>query len=104
VEGFLEQIRRVRKEPVTAEEISRAKRYLVGSHMIGLQTLRSRGDEVFFPALYGQDLDHALSFDRRIQSVTVWQVREAALQYLDPQNYTLAVVEGGKRGTDAETR
>jgi zinc protease len=97
VEGFLEQIRRVRLEPVTDRELARAKRYLVGSHMIGLQTLQSRGDEVFFPALYGQDLDHALSFERRIQSVTPWQVREAAKKYLDPENYTLAVVEGGGR-------
>lgn len=97
VEGFLEQIRRIRREPVTPEEMVRAKRYLVGSHMIGLQTLRSRGDEVFFPALYGQDLDHALSFESRIQSVTAWQVREAALQYLDSENYTLVVVEGGER-------
>jgi len=105
VEGFLEQIRLVRREPVSAEEMARAKRYLVGSHMIGLQTLRSRGDEVFFPALYGQDLDHALSLERRIQSVTTWQVKEAALQYLDPENYTLVVVEGGGRGeADAETR
>ncbi len=97
VEGFLEQIRRIRSEPVTPEELVRAKRYLVGSHMIGLQTLRSRGDEVFFPALYGQDLDHALSFERRIQAVTAWQAREAARKYLDPENYTLVVVEGKGR-------
>ena len=105
VEGFLEQIRRVRKEPVSAPEMERAKKYMVGSHMIGLQTLQSRGDEVFFPALYGQDLDHALSFEKRIQSVTAWQVREAALQYMDPENYTVVVVEGREReGSDAETR
>ena len=105
VEGFLEQIRQIRKEPVSAQEMVRAKRYLVGSHMIGLQTLQSRGDEVFFPALYGQDLDHALSFEKRIQSVTAWQVKEAALKFLDPENFTLAVVEGGEREEpDAETR
>ncbi len=105
VEGFLEQIRQIRKEPVSAQEMARAKRYLVGSHMIGLQTLQSRGDEVFFPALYGQDLDHALSIEKRIQSVTAWQVKEAALKFLDPENFTLAVVEGGVREEpDAETR
>jgi len=97
VEGFLEQIRLVRREAVSTEELQRAKRYLVGSHMIGLQTLQSRGDEVFFPALYGQDLDHALAFERRINSVTTQQVRDAAGKYLDPENYTLAVVEGGDR-------
>ncbi len=97
VEGFLEQIRRVRGEPIPPQEMERAKRYLVGSHMIGLQTLHSRGDEVFFPALYGQDLDLALSFEKRIRSVTAWQVKEAALKFLDPENYTLAVIEGGVR-------
>lgn len=97
VDGFLEQIRRVRTEFVTDEEMARAKEYLVGSHMIQLQTLQSRADEVFFPALYGQDLDHALFFDKRIQSVTAWQVKEAALKYLDPENYTIAVVHGGGR-------
>ena len=104
-EGILQQIRRVLEEPVTAQELVRAKRYLVGSHMIGLQTLQSRADEVFFPALYGQDLDRALSFEKRIQSVTAWQVREAALKYLDAENYTMVVVEGGVRdGPDSETR
>ena len=97
VDGFLEQIRRIRTEYITDEEMTRAKRYLVGSQMIRLQTLQSRADEVFFPALYGQDLDHALSFAKRIQSVTDWQVKEAALKYLDPENYTIAVIEGGGR-------
>jgi zinc protease len=104
VSGFLEQIRRVRGEYITDEELERAKMFLVGSHMIRLQTLQSRADEVFFPALYGQDLDHALAFDKRIRSVTAWQVRQAALKYLDPENYTIAVVQGGGRGEhDAET-
>jgi predicted Zn-dependent peptidase len=78
--------------------------YLVGSHMIGLQTLQSRADEVFFPALYGQELDHALSFEKRIYSVTAGDVKKAALKYLDPENYTYVVVEGGTRETDAGTR
>jgi len=103
VDGFLEQIRRIRREEVTSEELVRAKKYLVGSHMIGMQTLQSRADEVFFPALYGQDLDQELAFENRIQSITAQQVRQAAIEYLDPENYILAVVEGGKReGTDAQ--
>jgi zinc protease len=101
VEGFLEQIRLIRDEPVSVEELERAKRYLIGSHMIGLQDLSSRGDEVFFPVLYGQDLESALRFARRIQSVTAHQIQEAARNYLDPENYTLAVVAGAR--ADAET-
>ncbi len=104
VEGFLDQIRRIRTETVSPEEMTRAKMYLVGSHMIGLQTLQSRADEVFFPALYSEELDHALSFEKRIYSVTAADVKEAALKYLDPDNYTYVVVEGGTRETEAETR
>jgi predicted Zn-dependent peptidase len=29
--------------------------------------------------------------------VTAWQAREAARKYLDPENYTLVVVEGKGR-------
>jgi len=104
VEGFLEQIRRVRDESVSEDEMKRAGRYLVGSRMIGLQTLQSRADELFFPALYGQDLDRELAFRNRLLSVTSEQVREAARHYLDPDNYVLAVVEGGGRDPDAGTR
>jgi len=102
VDGFLEQIRLARDEPASVEELERAKRYLIGSHMIGLQSLSSRADEVFFPALYGQNLEDSLRFARRIQSVTAEQVQEAARKYLDPENYTVAVVAGGERSTEGE--
>jgi zinc protease len=97
MDGFLEQIRLLRDEPVTEEELARARKYLVGSHMIGLQTLLSRADELLFPVLYGQDLERALAYGNRIRSVTAAQVQAAARKYLDPESYTLAVVEGGKR-------
>jgi zinc protease len=97
VEGFLEQIRRIRDEAVPEYELERAKRYLIGSRMISLQTLQARADEVFFPALYGQDLQRELAFRSRLHSVTTDQVKKAAQKYLDPENYVLAVVEGGGR-------
>jgi zinc protease len=100
LDGFLRQIHLLRDEPVTEEELARARRYLIGNHMIGLQTLLSRSDEVFFPVLYDQDLERALSYGNRVRSVTAGQVQAAALKYLDPDNYTLVVVEGGERGKD----
>jgi zinc protease len=99
IDGFLEQINRVRDEPVPVEELERAKRYIIGSRVIGLQTLQSRVDEVFFPTLYGQDLDRALAFRGRMLSITPEQVREAARKYFHPEHYVLAVVEGGARET-----
>jgi len=97
VAGFLEQIRRIREEPVPNDELQRAKRYLIGSRIISLQTLQARADEVFFPALYGQDLQRELAFRSRLLSVTSQQIRDAAVKYFDPDNYFLAVVEGGGR-------
>jgi zinc protease len=96
ISGILEQIRKIRDEPVSAEELLRAGKYLVGSHLIGLQDLSSRVDEVFFPALYGIDLDKALRYPERIRSVTAEQVQNAAQKYLDPENYTIAIVRGSR--------
>ena len=100
LEGFLDQIRRVRREPVSAEEMERARMYLVGNKTIGLQTLQSRADEVFFPVLYGQDLQRALTFADRIRSISAEEVLEVALKYLDPEKFTLAVVEGASRADE----
>ncbi|UCF30193.1 MAG: insulinase family protein, partial [bacterium] len=101
VNGFLDQIRLIRDEPVSGEELDRARKYLIGSHMIGLQDLGSRADEVFFPVLYGQDLEDAMRYSERIRAVTASQVQEMARKYLDPENYTLAVVAGeGSGGTE----
>lgn len=94
VKGFLDQIRRAREEAVGETELNRAKRYLVGSHMIGLQDLGSRADEVFFPVLYGQDLQDALQYANRVRAITAAQVQEAARKYLDEENYTVAIVVG----------
>ena len=96
ISGILEQIRKIRDEPVSAEELLRAGKYLVGSHLIGLQDLSSRVDEIFFPALYGVDLDKALRYPERIRSVTAEQVQNVAQKYLDPENYTIAIVRGSR--------
>jgi zinc protease len=97
IEGFLGQIRRVRDELVPVEELERARKYLIGSRLISLQTLQSRVDEVFFPELYGQDVESELAFRKRLLSITPEQVRNVARKYLDLENYVLAVVEGGER-------
>jgi len=94
IKAFLEQIKMLREEAVSQEELARAKMYLIGSHTIRLQTVNSRADEVFFPVLYGQDLEKALLYSRRINSVTVEQIQEAARKYFDLENYTVAIIQG----------
>jgi zinc protease len=94
IDAFLEQIKMLREEAVSQEELARAKMYLIGRHTIGLQTVNSRADEVFFPVLYGQDLEEALLYSRRINAVTVEQIQEAARKYFDLENYTVAIIEG----------
>lgn len=97
IRGFLDQIREVRKGLVSKEEMERAGKYLVGRRQISLQTLQARADELFFPALYGQDLERELEYEKRILSVTAQDLKEVAIRYLDPENYVLAVVEGEGR-------
>ncbi len=70
--------------------------------MIELQDLGSRNDEVFFPVLYGEDLERALHYPERIRSVTPRQIQEAARKYLDPGKYTLVVLAGGASVTGPE--
>ena len=97
VKGFLKEIRKLRSEPVSEDEMKRAATYLIGTRQIQLQSLQARADEVCFPELYGQDLERVLEYKDRILSVTPEMVRDVAHRYLDPENYVLGVVEGGGR-------
>lgn len=100
--AIVDQIRNVIENPVSPQEMERAARYLIGSHKIGLQDLSSRVDEVFFPMLYGVDLDWALDYANRIRVVTARDVQRVAGKFLDPESYTIAVVRGSRE--DAGTK
>ncbi len=89
VYGHLAQLCR---ERVGADELDRAKRYLIGSHAIELQRSGARAMLKALGERFGQGYDDYAHYPERISRVTVESVQEVARHYLDRQRLVEVVV------------
>jgi zinc protease len=85
---------------ITAVELDRAKRYLLGSHAIGLQRTGARATTMALNALYG--LGHLAHRDhqQKLGAVTLDDVRRVAQKVLTRPRVTTVV---GPEGTGGPT-
>ena len=89
VEGELD---RIRKTGVTAEELDRAKSYLVGSHQIAMQRRSAVANAIAYHEAYGLGWRAWAGYDAAIGAVTPDEVAAAATAYLQPDRTITATV------------
>ncbi len=92
VKAALRELRKVREEGLTEDEVERAKRYLIGNFEIGLQTNRAQANQSSTDELYGLGFDHFRKYPEMIQKVTTEEVQRVARDYIDLENYALAII------------
>jgi zinc protease len=92
VQGVLAELGRLRDEPVSREELEQARKYLLGSYEISLQTNTAQGDELAFNELYGLGIEGGDRYREALARVTPAAVQAAARSHLTLEAYTLAVV------------
>lgn len=92
IEAVLRELKKVKEEGLTEEEMERAKKYLIGNFEIGLQTNEAQANQVSLDELYGLGFDHYQKYPREIERVTKEDVGRVARKYLDLDSYVLAVV------------
>ncbi len=92
VTGVLAELARLRDVPVSAEELSEARKYLLGSYEISLQTNSSQADELAFNEVYGLGVDGGDRYRDALAHVTPAAVQAAARGYFTLNAYTLALV------------
>ena len=90
--GIDRELGLMRDELVPEEELARAKRYLVGSHDIGLQRKSALSSIIAFNECYGLGWDEYLRYAPAILAVTAADVRRIARTYLDPRKSVIALV------------
>ncbi len=93
VQGIRAQIDRLHQATITDEEVERAKRYLAGSHDIGLQKNSARSLTVGLDELYGLGYKRSLGFGERIEAVVVDDVQRVVDRYLDPERMLVSIVK-----------
>jgi zinc protease len=96
IEGVLKELRKVREEGLTEEEVERAKRYLIGNFEIGLQTNGALANQMSLDELYGLGFDHYQRYPQEIQKVTREDVHQVAKKYFNLDAYALAVIRPPK--------
>jgi len=88
----LQQMERIRKEMVSEKELEGAKKYLVGSFPLRLNTQGKLTGFLTQVEYFGLGLDYPEKYPSLIQSVTREDVLRVAKKYLDPEKYILVIV------------
>lgn len=85
-------IERIRKEPVTAEELKLAKDSIVNSFLFGFTSPTAIVSQQARLELYGYDPQYLDRYRGRISAVTSKDILQAAQKYLKPESFKLVVV------------
>jgi zinc protease len=94
---MLKQIRLIKAEPITDQELQDAKDYLIGSFPRRLETSRKIADFLVAVQYYNLGDDYIDRYRDYIQKVTKEDVLRVARKYLNDDNYVLVVVGNKKK-------
>ena len=92
IEGVLRELKKVKEEGLTGDEVDRAKKYLIGNFEIGLQTNSAQANQMSLDELYGLGFDRYQRYPREIEKVTKEDVDRVAKKYLNLESYAVAIV------------
>lgn len=92
VEEVLRELRRIRDQGVTDQELADTKAYLTGSFPLRLDTNRKLAGLISTVEYYKLGLDYADRYPRLIEAVTKEEALRVARTYLTPDRYVLVVV------------
>ncbi|MBK8497666.1 MAG: insulinase family protein [Flavobacteriales bacterium] len=88
----LNELLRMRDEPVTTEELELAKRYMAGSFARSLEDPRTVARFALNTYLNGLPEDHYATYLKRLEAVSIADVQAAAETFLYPDNAVIFVV------------
>ena len=94
---ILNEIHRLRDEPVPATELEDSKTYLTGSLPLRLETNEGVAGTLTYIERYQLGLDYLERYQERIQAITAADVQAAAQRWLDPEAFALGI-SGPPRG------
>jgi zinc protease len=92
IEEVLNEIERIRTEPVSDLELSDAKSFLTGSFPMRIDMSRKIASFLIAVEYFGLGVDYIENYPGYINSVTKKDILRVAKKYLDPENFILVVV------------
>ena len=92
IAGVLSEIKAIRDNPVSDQELSEAKTFLMGSFPLRLDSTAKVAQVLAQVEFYGLGFEYFSQYPKWIERVTKDDVQRVARQYLDPTRYALVVV------------
>ncbi|MGH7443983.1 MAG: M16 family metallopeptidase [Longimicrobiales bacterium] len=93
-QALLEQLTRLRDEPIDDAEIERARRYAIGARRIRRQTNTAHLNDLMDALLLGRGVAELRDYEQRIAALDSETLRTAAERWLDPARLVEGVVRG----------
>jgi len=92
IRRVLEELKKVKEEGFTEDEVARAKKYLIGNFEIGLQTNGAQAGQISLDELYGLGYDHFKNYPREIEKVSREEVQAVVQKYIHLDAYAIAII------------
>lgn len=92
IRGLKTELERVARDEITADELERAKRYIIGTYEIGQQSHAAQAMTMGLDERYGLGFAFGKRFVSGIEQVTADQVYRVARKYIRMDSYVLAIV------------
>jgi predicted Zn-dependent peptidase len=92
LQGILDHLDRMGKEPVTSQELSNAKNYANGIFLLGLEPQRGLADRLAQIKVMNLPKDYLETYTTKINSVEPDQIESMAKKYMAPDNDVIVVV------------
>ncbi|MGI9044122.1 MAG: hypothetical protein ACR2GK_08380, partial [Gemmatimonadaceae bacterium] len=93
-EGLLREFERFRAEKVSEDELSRAKRYAIGSHAIRQESGAAILGELLDAWMFGSGPAELEEYEARISAVSADDIQALAREFFDPARRVEGVVRG----------
>ena len=95
--ALLDEINKLANEGLTDQELSRAKRKMIGQHQIAMQSSDSFGYQAALDELYGLGFDYYKKLDQEVNAVSLDEIKRVAAKYFRDQPYVLATVRPAQK-------
>lgn len=89
IEEIINELRLISKEPVSADELSMVKNYIIGSFPLSVETPQQVAGRVSTLALYGLKLDYYDKFRDSVAALTREDLLRTAQTYIHPDSVTI---------------
>ena len=91
IEGIVAEIKRLRAEPVTQDELNEAKDFVTGSLALRLETNDGVASTLSDIELFELGLDYLQRYPGIIRALTAEQILEVTRKYAQVENYALSI-------------